>query len=136
MYASVSENTPMTARQHPPVILFLGERTCGMDSVDRWLAESRYSALEATDVFQALEQISDFTQAERPDVVFLHCDPASDDIAFMQTLVTTAADQPDVPIIDFAVGSNTKGVEDFEKALAGLACRLDEYIPAHGVAKA
>src|SRR5688572_31024174 len=103
MYSEFTRNKAMkTARQHPPVILLLGERTAGNNSFDEWLAKSRYSALEAVDVFQVLEHVCDFTQRDRPDVVFLHVDPVDADIQFMQTLVATAAGQPDVQIIDFA----------------------------------
>lgn len=137
MYPSVTERSSMmTPRQHPPVILFLGERSHGDDPIDKWLAESRYSVLEAADVFQALDHISDFTQAERPDVVFLHVDSGAQDIEFMQALVTTAADGSDIPMIDFADRLKTREVEEFTEAIAGLACRLDEFIPMHSTAKA
>jgi CheY-like chemotaxis protein len=126
----------ISAKQHPPVILLLGERTRGSDSIDRWLAESRYSVIEAADVFQALEQISDFTLRDRPDVVFMHVDPMANGLEFVQTIVTTAADEPDVPIIDFADGPKARDAAEFEKALAGLACRLDEFIPMHHTAGA
>lgn len=124
------------AKQHPPVILLLGERTRGSDSVDRWLAESRYSAIEAADVFQALEQISDFTLRDRPDVVFMHVDSIAAELNLVQTIVTTSADEPDVPIIEFAHGLKARDADEFEKALAGLACQLDEFIPMHDAARA
>src|SRR5687768_16652141 len=108
MYSDFTRNKAMRmARQHPPVILLLGEKTAGNNSFDEWLAQSRYSALEAVDVFQVLEHVSDFTQRQRPDVVYLHVDSVEADVEFMQTLVATAVGQPDVPIIDFA--DNSKG---------------------------
>ena len=137
MYSSFTSHKSMVStKQHPPVILLLGERTRGSDLVDRWLAESRYSAIEAADVFQALEQISDFTLRDRPDVVFMHVDSIANGLDFVQTIVTTSADEPDVPIIDFADGPVARNADEFEKALAGLACRLDEFIPLHNTAKA
>jgi len=137
MYPSFIRNrTMVSAKQHPPVILLLGERVRGSDSVDKWLAERRYSVIESTDAFQALEQISDFTIRDRPDVVFMHVDSIATDREFMQTLVTTFADEPDIPIIDFANDPKARDAEEFEKALDGLACRLDEFIPGHTAAKA
>ena len=135
MYPSVNKDMQSPDR-HPPVILLLGKRSAVSDPVDAWLAKSRYSAFEAADPFQALEQISDFTLAERPDVIFLHVDSVADDFDFMRSLVTTSADEPDVPIIDFAESSSAKCAEDFEKAIEGLACKLDEYIPRHDTANA
>lgn len=136
MYPSISSNRRMhSAAQHPPVILLLGKRRFAGDSIDAWLAESRYCALEAENAFEALEQISDFTLAERPDVVYLHVDSTDSGLEFMQTLVATAAGEPDVPIIDFAADLPTSRA-DFETAVAGLACQLDEFIPQHTPAKA
>lgn len=121
----------IATKQHPPVILLLGERTRGGDPVGQWLAESRYSAIEAADVFHALEQISDFTLRDRPDVIFLHADSIEGDLAFMQTLIMTSSEEPDIPIIDFARESKAQDTDEFEKVIAGLACRLDEFIPQH-----
>ena len=135
MYSSVNKDMRSPDR-HPPVILLLGKRSASSDPFDAWLAESRYSAFEAADPFQALEQISDFTLRDRPDIIFLHADSVSDDFDFMRSLVTTSADEPDVPIIDFADGADAKCAEEFQKAIEGLACKLDEFIPRHDTANA
>ena len=135
MYASVNKAMRSPDR-HPPVILLLGKRSAISDPVDAWLAESRYSAFEAADPFQALEHISDFTMPERPDVIFLHVDCVEDDVDFMRSLVTSSPDEPDVPIIDFANASDAKCDEEFRKAIEGLACKLDEFIPRHDSANA
>ena len=124
-----------TAKQHSPVILLLGERTRGRNSIDEWLAASRYSASEAADVFQALEQVSDFTQRDRPDVVFLHVESMVSDREFLEMLVATASSEPDVPIIDFAEARSIED-ESFEKAIAGLECKLDQFIPKRNAANA
>jgi hypothetical protein len=125
-----------TATQHSPVILLLGQRTSGQNQVDEWLAASRYSACEASDVFQALEQVSDFTQRDRPDVIFLHVDSIGSNHEFLQMLVATAPDEPDIPIIDFAETPKSSADETFDKAIAGLACKLDEFIPKRDAARA
>lgn len=125
-----------TAKQHSPVILLLGERTKGQYSVDDWLAASRYSACEAADVFHVLEQVSDFTQRDRPDVIFLHLDSVFRDREFLETLIATSVNEPNVPIIDFADAPGSTERETFEKAIAGLTCKLDEYIPKRTAARA
>lgn len=125
-----------TSKQHSPVILLLGKRNKEQDSIDEWLAASRYSACEASDVFQALEQVSDFTQRDRPDVIFLHVDSIGSNHEFLQMLVATAADEPDIPIIDFAETPKSNAGETFDKAIAGLACKLDEFIPKRDAARA
>lgn len=126
-----------TATPHPPVILLLGKRTSSNDCFDEWLAASRYSTCEAADVFQALEQISDFTQGARPDVVFLHLDSDTSELEFMHTLVATASDDPSIPVIDLMTeGPTQQTTEDLEAAIAGLASQLDKFIPRHSSARA
>jgi hypothetical protein len=137
MYSSPTRYRNMrAAKQHPPVILLLGRRTPTNRPVDEWLAASRYCVSEATDVFQALEQLSDFTLRDRPDVVFLHVDSDTSDLEFIQTLIATAEGEPDVPVINFADGAMVQDESEFEKALAGLACQLDKFIPEHRSARA
>ena len=137
MYTALTRKGSMIAtKQHPPVILLLGERTGGDDPVDQWLAESRYSVFEAADPFQVLEQLSDFTMRDRPDVVSLHSQCVATDAELVHTLVTTASNEPDVPIIDFANELSSPDAGEVEEALVGLACRLDEFIPEHRAAAA
>jgi hypothetical protein len=110
------------ARQHPPVILLLGSQGC--DQVDRWLEASRFTTSKVSDAFQALEQISDFTVRDRPDVIFLHVDSIADELAFMRNIVATASNEPDVPIIGFS-GDETTGAD----SISSLASRLGQLIP-------
>ena len=108
-------------RQHPPVILLLGPR---LDKVDRWLECCPYSTHEAADPFEALEEISDFTVRNRPDVIFMHVDSVADELLFMQTIMAT--EQDDVPIIGFCADDRSES-----DTLDALAARLIELIPHH-----
>jgi len=111
-----------TAKQHPPVILLLG--TTKDRKVDRWLERSRFTTAEVADAFQALEQISDFTVRNTPDVIFLHVDSIAKELAFLQTLVATGSNEPDVPII----GLTDDEILGDDKLLS-LANRLGQLIP-------
>ena len=133
MYSFSNGQRNMTSpKQHPPVILLLGKRTGKADRYDEWLASSRYSACEASDVFHALEHLSDFTTEHRPDVVFVHVDSRAADRAFVQSLVATTGDTV-VPIIDLASGGPT---DNPDEVMAGLASQLDKFIPQHSSARA
>ena len=110
------------ARQHPPVILLLGTRKG--NKVDLWLERSRYSTAEVADAFQALEQISDFTVRDTPDVIFLHVDSIAKEREFLQTIVATDSNEPDVPIIGFS-DDDMFG----EDKILALANRLGQLIP-------
>ena len=123
--------------QHAPVILFLSTQPRERDAVDKWLMDSRYLAFEAADVFQALEHASDFTTGERPDVIFLHVDSVRDDLEFARSIVSSENLESDVPIIDFSRETVLRsGDKDLNDAIARLACRLDQYIPDHNIARA
>ena len=111
-------------QNHSPVILLLG--TCETDKVDRWLEGCPYSTREVNDPFQALEQMSDFTVRDRPDVIFLHVDSISAERAFMQAIV--ASDEGDIRIIGYDI-DETSDVA----SLDALATRLTQLIPSQSV---
>jgi PleD family two-component response regulator len=110
--------------QHTPVVLVLDKRGKDIDPIDEWLAESRYETSEAADVFQVLEQLSDFTVRERPDLVFVHVDSLASDLLALRKLTKTSVDEPDVPIVMFGAGDARK-----DSKFASLADRLDMFIP-------
>jgi len=119
------------ASQNTPVVLLLGKRAGDkrgkdLDPIDEWLADSRYTTLEAADVFQVLEQLSDFTVRERPDLVFVHVDSMASDLSALRKLTKTSAYEPAVPIITF--GTDEAG-RDPNLTFTRLAEQLDRFIP-------
>jgi hypothetical protein len=113
-----------TATQHLPVILLLGKKNKSQDDVDKWLAESPYLAHEASNVFQALEQISDFTVRDTPDVVFLHVDRLQDELAMLETMLETTGN-PCASVLAF---SDQARNNLFDSGLPGLEQQLDRLI--------
>ena len=98
------------------------------DDVDMWLAKSRFSALEAADVFQALEQVSDFTVRDIPDVVYLHVDKMDADMQMLQSMLSTTAGDSCASVLAFP---DNEPQSDYAKAerLGGLQRKLDRLIP-------
>ena len=113
--------------QHLPVILLLGRRSKSHDDVDTWLAESRYSTHEANDVFQALEQVSDFTVRDMPDVVFLHVDQLETERKMLELMLVSAVGEPCASIIAFSDQDTKAGIPT--NGLVGLERQLDRLIP-------
>jgi hypothetical protein len=113
--------------QHLPVILLLGKRSKSQDEVDAWLAKSRYSTLEAMDVFQALEQVSDFTVRDVPDVVFLHSERLDTELEMLQHMLFSAVGEPCASVIAFPEQDTGTSVD--AGGLGGLALQLDRLIP-------
>jgi hypothetical protein len=118
-----------TGTQHLPVILLLGKRMGAEDDVDRWLENSRFSAHEATNVFQALEDISDFTVRDVPDVVYCHVDPIEADMQMLRNMLLTTAGDSCASVLAFP---DNEPLSDYAKAerLGGLERSLDRLIPS------
>ena len=121
-----------TGTPHHPVILLLGKRLKTNDEVDAWLAESRYSAYEATDVFQALEQISDFTVRETPDVVYLHVDRLDSELAMLESMLGTTVGDSCASVIAYSDKDERSENTNCDR-FVGLARQLDKLIPQHQV---
>jgi hypothetical protein len=116
-----------SASQQLPVILLLGERK-SPDEVDDWLAESPYSTREATDVFQALEQISDFTVRDTPDVVYCHVDRLETDLETLKWMLSADAGDRSASVITYPDRRTQKGSSP-DSGINGLARQLDKLIP-------
>jgi hypothetical protein len=131
-YAFSIEDFMNTGTAHHPVILLLGKRLKTNDEVDAWLAESRYSAYEATDVFQALEQISDFTVRETPDVVYLHVDRLDSERAMLESMLATTAGDSCASVISYCDKDERDESSNCDR-FVGLARQLDKLIPQQQV---
>ena len=118
--------------EHQPIILLLdGNTSADNKFVKRWFQKSRFFTCEATDIFQALEDISDFTMAQRPDVVLLEVRSMTDDFHVIKKVIRTPAGQTEMPIFAFSEnGSVINDTECFEGNLAQLEARLNRMIPA------
>ena len=117
-----------TGTAHHPVILLLGKRLKTNDEVDAWLAESRYSAHEATDVFHALEEISDFTVRDTPDVVYLHVDRLDSEMAMLEKMLATTVGDSCASTIAYSDKDERSENASCDR-FVGLARQLDRLIP-------
>jgi hypothetical protein len=119
---------------HQPVILLLdGSPAADNKFIKRWFEKSRFSTSEATDVFQALEEISDFTMSQRPDVILLEVESLTDGYQLVKTM-THAVAGPQEPQI-FAFSESGKIINDgecFEGNLAQLEAQLNRLLPVYG----
>ena len=118
-----------SVHQHSPVILLLGKRSGG-DSVDRWLEESRYRTWEALDVFQLLDQVSDFTVRNRPDVVFMHIGATAEEQDFARSLIEAGTSEAGFRVIDLTAYTS-RNERDMTTTISTLKYQLDKFIPQH-----
>src|SRR5688500_2273790 len=117
---------------HTSVILLLdGKAATDNGFVRKWFEKSRFSAIEVSDVFQALEEISDFTIRCRPDVILMEVGSLSEDFPVIKNVIQTSLSaQPECPIFAFSnSGEIIDKKENFEINFSQLEARLNEIIP-------
>jgi hypothetical protein len=118
---------------HQPVILLIdGSPTADNKFIKRWFEKSRFLTCEKSDVFEVLEEISDFTTLERPDVILLEVESMSDSYQIIKTLTHSGAGHNEPPIFAFSEGGKViDDCECFEGNLAQLEAKLNGMIPVY-----
>jgi len=117
----------LRGQRHVPVILLMDKRTSADRSdVENWFSNSRFSTCEASNVFEALEELSDFTIKQRPDVVLLNVDSCGSELSLMRDM----AGMEDLTIMSLsALGGWLATDGCFHGNLGQLATHLDKLIP-------
>ena len=116
---------------HTPVILLMEDRMSDDGQfIRQWLSDSRFMTCEAHNAFEVLEEMSDFTMRERPDVIILNVDSSDTDLRSIRDIVRCGADDPDPAIICMTHAADSPGADDFYAPSARLvAARLEKLIP-------
>ena len=113
--------------QHLPVVVILDSHGKHTREIDLWLEQSRYSTCEAGDVFKALEELSDFTVRQPPDVVYLHVERVETERQILEDMLPAAFDVRCPSVIAMSESTPRPG-ESCESMLALLETRLDNLI--------
>lgn len=113
-----------------PVILLLDDGSSADKAFVRsWLDQSRFNTSVAHDIFGALEELSDFTMATRPDVICLNVSADTGQASLLREMVSMTAGQLDAAIISMA-GTPAPGRTDGIAAdLRAVEARLETLIP-------
>lgn len=126
------------ASANQPVI-FLCEKTAGSHRLKKWLEESRFLTSEAADIFQVLEEISDFTVSCSPDVILLEVRSLNEDFSAVREAVQNLSGKDNLPI--FALSDKEKNINcdgcfqgDFTKLTAELNRIIPERVLTHTAA--
>jgi hypothetical protein len=108
-----------TQQKSMPVIVLLDNQVSGeRKEIREWFAHSRFATCEAMNIFEALEQLSDFTIETRPDVVLLNVDCSNEEISMVENV-------SEVPVVAFGTGRY------FNANMGKMVTRLNELIPLH-----
>ena len=110
----------MVPNQQMPVIVLMDKDTSGDQAMIRqWFEDSRFSTCEASNVFEALEHLSDFTIGSRPDVVLLDVDCCEDQLLFVSEV-------SDLPVMAL---SGKHADKKNHSSFGQVVSRLNELIP-------
>src|SRR5438093_1518566 len=113
-----------------PVILLMDKASSGeRGTIRQWFQNSRFSTFEAANVFEALEEISDFTIEACPDVVLVDVDSYENDFPIMRDM----AGITDLSIMTLSsmTSSSKKSDSDcFHGSLGQVATHLDKLFPS------
>jgi DNA-binding response OmpR family regulator len=105
-----------------PVILLVDESAQNSEFIKRWLCKNEFMTCEAADIFQALEQVSDFTVRQCPDVILLEDNSLPADL--IKEVFQASFGVQSVSIIALSNQQN-----DLSGSLAHLKQRLDKALP-------
>jgi len=110
--------------QQMPVIVLMDKETSNDQAMIRqWFEESRFSTCEASNVFEALEHLSDFTIGSRPDVVLLDVDCCEDQLPIVREV-------SDLPVVALSGKVNGTKADKYNHASFGqVVSRLNKLIP-------
>ena len=110
--------------QQMPVIVLMDKETSNDQAMIRqWFEESRFSTCEASNVFEALEHLSDFTIGSRPHVVLLDVDCCEDQLPIVREV-------SDLPVVALSGKVNGTKADKYNHASFGqVVSRLNKLIP-------
>ncbi|MCA1590595.1 MAG: hypothetical protein LC734_09470 [Acidobacteria bacterium] len=95
---------------HPSVIFLMdAQQTTDRDEMKEWFASGDFRSCEAENIFDALESISDYTVAERPDVVFLEVESPTRDFNALSELIGDSAVAEQLSVISMYDDDSEKG---------------------------
>ena len=112
-------------QQMPVIVLMDNDSTGGQSEIREWFEHSRFATCEASNIFEALEQLSDFTLRTRPDVVLLGVDSCEDDLP----MVSNVAGLPTMAISGKKHPFSKGKGQYFHANLGQVATHLDKLIP-------
>jgi len=89
-----------------PMILLISKEEREEGFFRQWLEENTSSICEASDIFQVIEEISDFTVRECPDVILLEVETASQDSVEEMFYISSGAQDVQVLAYSKTIGGN------------------------------
>lgn len=92
----------MASKEYQQPVLLLIDREARYNGLlKQWLKSNEFCTHVATDIFEALEEIADFTVRRCPDVILLEIDSSSRD--FVEEMFLASTGTSEIRIISFSL---------------------------------
>jgi hypothetical protein len=112
---------------HQTAIVLLDKKSADNVFIKDWFEKSPFMTNEIANIFQVLEDISDFTVRSRPDIILVEVDSLQQDFVTIQRMIDFLAGEKNFPI--FALSESGKVVNDtecFEGNLAEVRAQIEK----------
>lgn len=83
-----------------PIILLIDRQAQDNGLLKQWLTANEFCTHVATDIFEVIEEITDFTMRECPDVILLEIDSSSR--GFVEEMFQSSSVTSEIRIISFS----------------------------------
>ena len=127
-------NQTMKEKSKQPIILLVGEYGKENGFIKNWLESNNFSTREAVDVFEVLDEISDFTVRECPDIFMLQVKSQAADFDKINDLVQTFSDSSDILVASVSSKDGFINEKNNEKNIShrfsGVEANLNALLPA------
>jgi hypothetical protein len=120
----------LKAGQGPVLLMIENSDAVDAAATRAWMENSRFVTRDAGDVFEALEEMQDYTTGSRPDVILLDVESCKADLPIIRGTMEAANDEEPVEILaiaNYSEPSTERGA--FEGNLEAVVAHLNELIP-------
>lgn len=116
-------------RYHQPVILLIDRQARENRLLKQWLQANEFCIHVATDIFEAIEEITDFTVRRCPDVILLEIDASARD--FVEEMFQTSTGASEIQIISFSLETPAQSRRSKSQAgnITQLKTTFNEVLP-------
>ena len=113
------------------VIVLINEKSGQeIEFAKKWFANSRYDCREVTNIFQAMEEIDDFTTSHRPQVILLPINLLAGEFMLLKNTARCFSNHQSISFMALSGANKIVNHHDcFEGTLSELKKKLNEIIP-------
>jgi hypothetical protein len=90
-------------------VLLVDRKTSAKDDIQKWLNRNGLVAWFANDVSHAIEELSDYTVHDRPDVVMLEVAFLADSFEALESMFNMSASEDEITVLGFAGEQSAAG---------------------------